>query len=99
MNVLIPANWILQPFFSRISEGCFNLRAHIGFADSPIEMRHEDHCRYLLQQCAVFVLKVWRIRRRRLRVFMETVEDRINGRVGKYSSEIEKDRFRFGNIR
>ena len=34
-----------------------------------------------------------------LPIFMETVEDRINGRVGKYFSEVEKDRFRFGNVR
>src|ERR1700691_6021959 len=59
VNVLIPANWIFQPFFSRISEGGFNLRAHIGLADTPVELSHEDSRRYLLQQSTVFGLRVW----------------------------------------
>src|SRR5271154_7377546 len=49
MNVLIPADWIFQPFFARISESGFNLRAHIRLADTPVEISHEDNRGYLLQ--------------------------------------------------
>ena len=62
VNVLIPTDRIFQPFFSRISEGGFDLRAHIRLADTPVEISHEDNRRYLLQQSAVFGLKVWRLR-------------------------------------
>ena len=60
---------------------------------------------YLLQQSTVFVLKVWRVcvRGRLLPVSMgmisELIEDRVQGRVGKDSGEIEKDSFGLGNIR
>src|SRR5580658_1425545 len=43
MNALIPADWIFQPFFARISESGFDLRAHIGLADTPVEIGHEDN--------------------------------------------------------
>ena len=95
VNVLIPANWIFQPFFSRISEGGFNLRAHISLADTPVEISHEDNRRYLLQQSTVFGLRVWLscIRNRCLPISW------IEGRLGKDSGEVEKDSFRFGDIR
>ena len=75
VNVLIPADRIFQPFFSRISEGGFNLRAHIGFADTPVEIGHEDNRRYLLQQSTVFGLKVRRLRIRSqfLLIFSEVI--------------------------
>ena len=101
VNVLIPANRILQPFFPRISEGRFNLRAHIRFTDTPVEMGHENNRRYLLQKGAVFRLKVWsvRIRRRLMAIFSEIIQNRIQGRVDKYFRKIEEDGLRFGDIR
>ena len=101
VNVLIPANRILQPFFTRISEGRFNLRAHIRFTDAPVEISHENNRRYLLQKGAVFGLKVWsvRIRRRLMAIFSEIIQNRIQGRVDKYFRKIEEDSLGFGNIR
>ena len=84
VNVLIPANRIFQPFFSRISEGRFDLRAHIRLADTPVEISHEDNRRYLLQQSTVFGLKVWRsrIRSRFLPIFSEMFQDRAGFKAG-----------------
>ena len=62
MNVLIPANRIFQPLLSRIAKGRFDLRAHICFADTSVEISHEDDRRYLLQECAIFGLKIRRLR-------------------------------------
>ena len=50
MDLLVPANRILQPFFLRKSERRFDLRTHIGFADSLIQVRHEHHGGNLIEQ-------------------------------------------------
>src|ERR1700733_3201590 len=103
MNALIPADWILQPFFSGISERCFNLRAHIGLADTPVEIGHEDNRGYLLQQSAVFRLRVGGSHLRghsgpALSELIENREESTQRWVGKYFCEIEQDGFRFSDI-
>ena len=43
MNLLVPAHRIFKPLRLRKTERRFNLRADIGFADSPIEIGHENN--------------------------------------------------------
>src|SRR6185503_20469571 len=51
--MLIPANRIFEPLFLGKTKRCFDLRADIRFADSAIEVDHEDYGRYLLEQRSV----------------------------------------------
>ena len=59
VDVLVPENWIFQPLLSRISKCSFDLRAHIRFADTSVEISHKYDRRYLLQKSTVFSLKIW----------------------------------------
>src|SRR5262245_49172941 len=44
MNLLVPTNRVVQPFFLREPEQRFDLRTYIGFANALVEERHEHYC-------------------------------------------------------
>src|ERR1700733_3310155 len=110
VNALIPANRILEPFFSRISQGGFDLRAYTRLADTPVERSHEHNCRYLLQQSAVFRLGVWRsgilplfsdtVLFSDLVLYCELLRDRsrVQRWVSKCFGQVEKNGLSFGDV-
>ena len=61
MDLLIPANRIFQPFLLRKAERGFDLRTHIGFADTLIQIRHEHDRGNLIEQDPVsgFEVRSW----------------------------------------
>ena len=69
MNLLIPAHRIFEPLALRKTQRRFNLRAHVRFADSLIQVGHEDDGGNLLNQSAVLCLHV---QQRRFGSFSET---------------------------
>jgi hypothetical protein len=56
MDVVIPANRIIEPFFTCESKHLFDLRADVGFAHTTVQKSHENHSGNLLDKDAVSVL-------------------------------------------
>ena len=63
MDVVVPADRILQPFRLGEPHDLLDARAHVSLADAAIEIRHEDHRGHLLDEGAVLGLDVgqWRV--------------------------------------
>jgi hypothetical protein len=64
MDLPIPANRIFQPFLLRKAERRFDLRTHIRFANTLIQVRHEHDRGNLIEQDPVSGLearpRIWR---------------------------------------
>ena len=58
MDVVVPADRILQPFGLGEAHDLLDARAHVGLADAAIEIGHEDDGRHLLHQGPVLGLQV-----------------------------------------
>ena len=59
--LVVPANGIFQPFVLRKTERGLNLRADVGFADSPVEVSHENYRRNLFDEGAIPGLETGRL--------------------------------------
>ena len=88
MDLLIPADWIFQPFALREPERLLDLRTHVGFADALIEVSHEDHGRDLLHQSAIpgFDVRSGAVGGRGV----------LPGVLKEYAGQFGENRFRFG---
>jgi hypothetical protein len=53
VNLVVPANRIVQPFLTRESKYLFDLRADISLTDASIQIGHKDHGGDLLHKHAV----------------------------------------------
>src|ERR1700685_3461037 len=53
MNVLVPADRVLQPLVGRKPKRILDLRTYVGFTAALVEIGHEDNGRDLIQQCAI----------------------------------------------
>ena len=62
MDVAVPAHRIFQPFFLRKTQRRFDLRADVGFADSPIQIGHEHHGGNLFHQGAISGFQIGKLR-------------------------------------
>ena len=60
MNLLVPAHRVFQPFTLGKTQRRFNLRAHVGFADSLVQVGHEHDGGNLLDQSAIFRFQIYR---------------------------------------
>ena len=61
MDLLKPADRIFQPLLLPETEAGFNLRTNIGFADSAVQISHENHRRNLFKQGPVFCFHVGKL--------------------------------------
>ena len=58
MDVVVPADGILQPFRLGEPHDLLDAGAHVGLADAAIEVGHEDHGGHLLDEGPVLGLDV-----------------------------------------
>ena len=65
MDVVVPADRILQPLRLGEPHDLLDARTHVGLPDAAIEVRHEDHGGHLLDEGPVLGLDVgqWRVGR------------------------------------
>jgi hypothetical protein len=87
MNLLIPADGIFQPFLLRKAQRRFNLGAHIRFAYALVQVSHEDHSGYLLDDGAITRFHIQRPRLGRAR----------SGVLKEHTGQVAEDRFRVGH--
>src|ERR1700733_13420771 len=62
MDVLVPANGVLQPLLPRVSQRCLDLRTDICLTDATIQIDHKDYSGNLFQKRAILGLQVRGVR-------------------------------------
>jgi hypothetical protein len=60
--LLIPADRIVNPFFLRESERCFNVRTHVDFSNSFIQIRLENDRGNLFHQRPIAEFRIGFVR-------------------------------------
>ena len=69
MDLLVPADGVLQPLFLRETQHRFNLRAYVSLADSLVQVSHKYDGGNLLHQGAILCLQVGKRSFRKLLAF------------------------------
>jgi hypothetical protein len=61
VNLVVPANWIVEPLFLRKSKNLLKVRTDVGFAKTPVKVGHENDRGNLLNEYLISRLQArWR---------------------------------------